>query len=69
MVDDFEKKKNTKKTQLLASILTVAGQKKLSNIKTHQGLSTHILGVTSPDPNPYATSQVEYISYILSYQT
>jgi hypothetical protein len=42
--------------------------KKLSNIKTPQGPSTHILGATSPDPNPYATSQVEELSYILSYQ-
>ena len=44
--------------------------KKLSNIETRQGPSTHVLSATSSDPNPYATSQqVEDISYILSYQT
>jgi hypothetical protein len=69
MVDDFEQKKNTNKTQLLAIILTVAGEKKISNLETRQGPSAHVLGATSPDPNPYGTSQVEDISYILGYQT
>ncbi len=65
----FWKEKNNNKTQLLASILTVAQEKKLSNLETHWGPSTHILGATSHDANSYATSQVEDISYILSYQT
>ncbi len=42
-------------------------QKKLSNLKTRQGPSTHVLGTTSPDPNPCATIQVEELSYILNY--
>jgi hypothetical protein len=44
-------------------------KKKLSNLETHQGPSTQVLDVTSPIPNPYTTSQVEELSYILSYQT
>ena len=43
-------------------------KKKLSDLKTRQWPSTHVLGVTSLDPNSYTTSQVEDISYILSYQ-
>jgi hypothetical protein len=61
--------KNTNKTQLLPSFHMVDRRKKSINLKTHQGPSTHVLSATSPDPNPYATSQVEVISYILSYQT
>ncbi len=68
MVDDFEKK-NTNKTQLLASVLIVAQGKKLLNLKTRQGPSTHVLGAISHDTNPYVTSQVEELTYILSYQT
>ncbi len=34
MVDDFEKKKNTTKTQLLSSFLTVDQRKKVSISKT-----------------------------------
>ncbi len=44
-------------------------QKKLSDLKTRQGPITHILSATSPDPNPYTTSQVKDLIYILSYQT
>jgi hypothetical protein len=65
----LKRKKNTDKTQLLASVLTVAQCKKLSDLETHRGLSTHLLGTTSHDANPYTTSQVEDIGYILSYQT
>jgi hypothetical protein len=62
------KQKNTNKTQLLPSFVTVDRRKKLNNFKTRQGPSTHLLGVTSPDPNPNATIQVEELSYILNYQ-
>jgi hypothetical protein len=34
MVEDFKKKKNTNKTQLLASFLKVEQRQKLSNLKT-----------------------------------
>jgi hypothetical protein len=64
-----KKNKNTNKTQLLPSVLMVDQCKKLSNLETRQEPSTHILGKTSHDPNPYAISQVEELSYILSYQT
>ncbi len=67
MVNDF--KKNANKTQLFPSFHTVDQQKNLNNFKTHWGPSTHVLGMTSPDPNPYATSQVEAFGYILSYLT
>ncbi len=68
MVENFEKKTLTKHNFYLAfSRLTNA--KKLSNLETCQGPSTHVLGATSPNPNPYATSQDEELSYILSYQT
>ncbi len=67
MVNDF--KKNTNKTQLLPSIRIVDQQKKLSYIKTCQGPSTYVFGVTSLDSNPCTTSQVEDLSYILNYQT
>ncbi len=33
--------------------------KKLSNLETRQGPSTHVLGATSPNPHPCTTSQVE----------
>ncbi len=69
MVDDFKKKKNTTKTHVLPSVLTVDQRKKLSNLKTCREPSTQVLGATSHDPNPYATSQVEELSYNLSYQT
>ncbi len=62
-------KKNTNKTQLLPSFLTIDQRKKLNNFKIRQGPSTQVLGATTPDPNPNATIQVEEISYILSYQT
>jgi hypothetical protein len=61
--------KNTNKTQLLPSFLTVDQRKKLNNFKTRHGPSSHILGRTTPDPNPNATIQVEELSYILSYET
>ncbi len=64
----FWMKKNTNKTQLLPSVLTVDRQKKLNNFKPRQGPSTHVLGMAIPDPNPNATILVEDISYILSYQ-
>jgi hypothetical protein len=70
MVNDFEKKKkNTNKTQLLPGFLMVDQRKKAIDLKTLQGPSTHVLCTASPDPNPYAISQVEELSYILSYQT
>ena len=70
MVDDFEwNKKNTNKTQLFPSFLTVDQHNKAKQFQVHQGPSTHVLGATSPDPNPYANIQVEELSYILSYQT
>ncbi len=63
------RQKNTNKTQLLPSFLTVDQcKKKLNNFKIRQGPSTRVLGATSPDPNPNATIQVEELSYILSYQ-
>jgi hypothetical protein len=62
-------KKKTNKTQLLPSFLIVDQHKKLTNLETRRGPSTHILSTTSPDCNPYATSQVKELSYILSYQT
>ncbi len=71
MVDDFKKKRKllTKHNFYLA-FARQTDAKKLLNLKTRQGPSTHILGATSsPDPNPYTTSQVEELSYILSYQT
>jgi hypothetical protein len=65
-----KEKKNTTKTQLLPSFLTVDQcKKKLSNLKTHRGPSTHILGATNLNPIPYATSQAEEFNYILSYKT
>jgi hypothetical protein len=70
MVDNFEcNKKNTNKTQLLPSFLTVDRCQKAIHFQTRQGPSIHVLGTTSPDPNPYATIQVEELSYILRYQT
>ncbi len=67
MVDDFEKKrKNTTKTQLLSSFLTVDQRKKVSISKT-QGPSTHVLGTTSsPNCNHYATSQPEQYRFFLT---
>ena len=62
-------KKNTNKTQLLPSFLTVDRRKKLNNFKTRHEPSTYVLVTTIPDPNPNATIPVEDISYILSYQT
>ncbi len=56
MVEDFKKKKNTNKTQLLASFLKVEQRQKLSNLKTRWGPSTHVLSTTSPNCNPYTTS-------------
>ena len=69
MVVDFEKKKNTNKTQLLASVLTIAQGKKALKYQDRRGPSTHVLVATSHNANPYTTSQVEDLSYILSYQT
>ncbi len=68
MVDNFEKKrKNTTKTQLLSSFLMVDRRKKVSNPKT-QGPSTHVLSTTSPNRNPYTTSQAEELSFFLNYK-
>ncbi len=70
MVDEFEKnRKLLTKHNLYLAFARQTDAKKLLNLKTRQGPSTHILGATSPDPNPYTTSQVEELSYILSYQT
>jgi hypothetical protein len=41
----------------------------MNNFETGHGPSTHVLGATTPEPNPNATTQVEELSYILSYQT
>ena len=69
MVDDFEKKKKTlTKHNFYLAFSRQTDAKKLLNLETRWGPSTHLLGVTSPDPNPYATSQVEELSYILSFQ-
>jgi hypothetical protein len=59
MVNNVEKK-NTNKTQLLASVLTVAQGKK--TIKSRDPTGTLYYA------NPYATSQVGDISYILNFQ-
>ncbi len=62
----LKRKKNTTKTQLLSSFLTVDQHKKVSISKT-QGPSTHILGVTSsPNCNHYATSQPEQYRFFLT---
>ncbi len=69
MVNDFEwNKKNTNKTQLLPCFLMVDRCKKAKQFETRQGPPTHVLGATTPDPNPNTTIQVEELSYILSYQ-
>jgi hypothetical protein len=59
-------KKNTTKTQLLPS--TTDRQKKAIKYQDPSGTLYYVLSATSPDPNPYATSQVEAFSYVLSYQ-
>ena len=70
MVDDFEKKrKNTTKTQLLPSFLMVDQCKKDIKSQDPPGHSTHVLGFTGFNPNPYATIQVEELNYILTYLT
>ena len=63
------KQKNTNKTQLWLSFLTVDQCKKAKKFETHHRPSTHVLGATTPDPYPNATIQVEELSYILNYQT
>ncbi len=70
MVDNFawNKKKNNK-TQLLPSFLTVDRRKKDIESWDLSRPYTHVLGATSLDPNHYTTSQVEELSYILSYET
>ncbi len=68
MVDDFEKKKNTTKTQLLPSFLMVDQCKKAIDFQNSPGtLYSRPLGAQSHNPNPYATSQAEMFSYILTY--
>jgi hypothetical protein len=59
-----KEKKHTTKTQLLPSFLTVDQHKKAINSQDPKVPSTHVFGATSPNPNPYATSQVEELSYI-----
>ena len=60
MVDDFEKK-NTNKTQLLPSFLTVDQRKKAIESRDPPGTLYSC-------PRSYSTVRVEELSYILSYQ-
>jgi hypothetical protein len=69
MVADFKKKrKNTNKTQLLPSVLTVDQRKKAIVTQDPLGTLYSRPQGNKPQSNPYATSQVG-LSYILSYQT
>jgi hypothetical protein len=69
MVNHFECNiKNTNKTPFLPNFLMVNRHKKLNNFETRHRPSTHVLGATTPDPNPYATIKIGELSYILSYQ-
>ncbi len=68
MVDDFEKKKNTNKTQLSLSFLMVDRRKKTIKYRGPPGTLYSRPWHDKPrDCNPYPISQVEELSYILSY--
>ncbi len=63
------KKKTLTKHNFYLAFARQTDEKTLNNFETHREPSTHVLITTSPDPNPCTSSQVEAISYILSYQT
>ncbi len=60
---------NTNKTQLLPRVLTVDQRKKATEYQDPPGTLYSGPWRNKPNPNPYATSQVEELSYILSNQT
>jgi hypothetical protein len=64
----FQKKKTPAKHNFYLAFSWKTNIKKLSDLETHQRPSTHVLGATSPGPNPYATSQVEELSYICKWK-
>jgi hypothetical protein len=61
--------KNTNKTQLLPSFLTVDRRKKAKHFLDLMQASTHVIDAANPNPYPNTTVRVEELSYILSYQT
>ncbi len=71
MVDKYiENTQNTNKKLFLPSNYSTNWSLIVyENYIPQKGPSTHVLGATTPDPNPNATIQVEELGYISSSQT